>query len=101
MLKELTINNFNYTENNFNYTDIYYSFDDKPDEIRFNDFNKKEWLLSGGSEINKDDIEIMIKYRDGFINFLDKCDHLIKRHKLDSLRQCEKEIKRITKIMSK
>lgn len=101
LLKELTMNNFQYANKNYNYTDIYYNIDDKPVEIRFNKFNKSDWVLSEGSEINKDDIEILIKYRDGLIGFLDKCSHLINRYSLDSKRKCQKEIVRLTKIMNR
>lgn len=97
--KELTINSFKYDDENFNYTDVYYNFDD--DHPPYSIYDQNEWILSPGSEMNKNDIEIMINYRKGIINFMDKCHHLVSRFGIDKKKICENEIKRVTKIMSK
>ena len=65
------------TQKNFNYICVYYGDDGKPEELKFDTFDKNDWLLSNREEMTSSDINVMKKYKSGFLLFLDKCVNML------------------------
>lgn len=75
-LEELLVDELKTT--NFNFIAVYYGHDSKPDELKYSDFDKNEWILSEGLQMTLDDVTIMEKYKRNFINFVDSCVNMLK-----------------------
>ena len=91
--------------NRFNYIAIYYRHDEKPDELRYEEFDKNEWLLSEGLQMSPNDIYVMEKYKESFLNFFDRCVNMLKCYEKDKdygyrYRDVKKERDRIINMMN-
>jgi hypothetical protein len=89
----------------FNILSVYYGYEDKPEELRFDNFYKEEWLLSEGSAMSETDLFVMEKYKMYFIYFLDKCVDLLKEYKKidtfnDKYYKCRNERNIIYNVMT-
>lgn len=88
----------------FDGTVIYYGHDNKPDDLKFDHFDKNEWSLSEGFEMNEADMAVMEKYKREFLEFLDKCVGILlpfameKRNKY-KYTEAKKEYMRLVKVM--
>lgn len=52
--------------------DIYYSSHNKPEDIRFSDFNYHKWIISEGPELSPGDLDLLNKYKEGVIGFMER-----------------------------
>jgi hypothetical protein len=89
----------------FNFPVVYYRHKDKPNELKYSDFDKNEWQLSEGFEMNSNDICVMEKYKEEFIKFLDSCVSLIETfnntgRSIYEHNRVKKERDRIVKVMN-
>jgi hypothetical protein len=89
--------------NNFYYIPIYYS--KKPEQLRYDDFNKNEWLLSDDIDMTLNDVDIMKKYKINFLNFIKKCENILlyfqnKENCQYKYIKIKTEVDRMTKIMN-
>lgn len=61
----------------FDATLVYYDHESKPDDLKYDGFDKEQWLLSEGFEMSPEDIKVMERYKEGFLEFLDKCEKIL------------------------
>lgn len=97
MYTELTIKNFDFTS-------IYYSHSQKPQELKYDDFDKNEWSLSEGLQMTQNDLYIMEKYKEQFLDFVERCLNMLKFFENDKkhsyrYEEIKKERNRLLKIM--
>lgn len=90
---------------NFNYMSVYYSHDDKPEELKFSDFDKNEWLLSEETGMTKNDTFVMERYKTFFIDFIDNCISILKSYEnivnfSKKYNKVKKERDRIVNVMN-
>lgn len=96
-------------DSKFDFTVIYY----KPDELSpameiargdFHTFAEEDWALDKCPHMTERDIEILRRYRDGLIAFLDSCTDIVKSSEIDhkkdpyGARECSKMAKKIARI---
>lgn len=89
----------------FNYIAVYSWGGEFPDELKYSDFDKNEWILSEGLQMSPNDIQIMKKYRKFFLMFVDKCVNILYNYFEKDERfsymyiDAKKEFNRLVKVM--
>lgn len=91
----------NATTNDFDCLAVYYNHQDKPEQLKFSEFHADEWNLSKGSAMTEEDLQVMKKYRKGFLSFLDSCLEELKHGKKDGFRKCKNARNAIAKAMGR
>lgn len=94
MIKEMTTNRMNYIN-------IYYANVEKPNDFKYMEFNEEEWKLSKGQNMNDNDCQIMEKFKNGLLVFLNECVDLMKEKKIDGVKRCITNLNRKTKLMNR
>jgi hypothetical protein len=86
------------SDRNFPFQDVYYNLEDRTDDLKFCKFKPEEWFLSESQTMSNQDIIVMTKFRDDFLDFIKECiDTLAEgNHKAVA---CIKEYKRMQKAM--
>jgi hypothetical protein len=79
---------------------VYYDHDQKPYNIRFDSFERKEWKLDRCTNMTQKDVEVMEHYKKGLLAFLGACVEIVNKSGVDREESCEKEWKRIQRVMN-
>jgi hypothetical protein len=102
MAKELGLHNNKenlFGDNAFDVYAVYTNHAEKPEHLRFSEFDKKEWSLDDSTIMTPKDIDIMERYKRGFLDFLELCVILIKGDN-NNHEVCEEEWIRMKEAMT-
>lgn len=57
----------------FDFISVYYGHDIKPEYLKYDTFNKDDWILSQDQSMTLEDIAIMERFKTQFLEFLNYC----------------------------
>ena len=77
---------------------VYYA-EKKTKHFGYCDFEKSEWSLEEVKEMSEKDVEVMKKFKTGFVEFLHQCVDVLNKH--NRPKTCAKEVTRIEKVMKR
>lgn len=93
MIKEMSTDKMNYVP-------IYYGHEYKPEEFKYDKYEKNEWKLSSRKGMSNNDKQIMEKYKIGIIKFLRECIKIMQKNKIQEAKRCEKFYDKLRKKMN-
>lgn len=83
----------------FDTTSVYYQNPLKPAHLRFDEFEKGEWILSDGPKMSHKDKQTLENFKKGVLNLVEDCITMMKNHEKED-NDCKKEYKRLLKKMN-